>query len=263
MSTYITKRARELGLRKVDARSPLQLEVQPQDIAKADLKNPQSCAFARACKRSKKAKAAHFFRTAAWLEYDNKLVRYMLPTSMQKEIVAFDRNRTMEPGLYQLSAPCKSTRMSEVKKRSAKRPGRHQPGGIRRSSQRPGRGLAPAQSPAGDLARPPGGVPPHGREASGPEHRGGLPPDVAGLVRGLGRSAAFIGLISRGHRRIWDSGCYGACGKYRKRPAPPTPPASRARPGPFAPAQSRSPPPPSSKCPPPSSTLQSRVPGAV
>jgi hypothetical protein len=127
MSTYITRRAKELGLKKVDARKPLVLEVRQSDIAGASKKRPDSCAFARACKRAKAAKAAYFFRTAAWLEHKDRLVRYVLPPSMQKEIVAFDRNKTMEPGLYQLAPPAKSERMSQIKKRSKKRPGRHQP----------------------------------------------------------------------------------------------------------------------------------------
>lgn len=128
MSTYITKKAKEQGLKKVDAKVPLKLEVQPNDIKKATMKDSTSCAFAQACKRSHKVKGAYFFRTAAWLEYPGKLVRYVLPPSMQKEIVAFDRNKTMEPGLYQLSPPTDSRTMAAVKKRSEKRPGRHQPG---------------------------------------------------------------------------------------------------------------------------------------
>lgn len=58
MSTYVTKRAKELGLKKVDASAPLKLEVRPQDIAAAERKNSKDCAFARACKRTQKADAA-------------------------------------------------------------------------------------------------------------------------------------------------------------------------------------------------------------
>lgn len=128
MSTMITKLAKELKLPKVDAKEPLKLEVKPIDIERADLKNPQACAFSRACKRTHPVKKAFFFRSTAWLQYPDKLVRYLLPPSMQKEIVAFDRNRTMEPGLYQLTAPAKSQTMKAIHKRSKKRPGRHQPG---------------------------------------------------------------------------------------------------------------------------------------
>jgi hypothetical protein len=128
MATYITKRAKDLDLPMVDAKEPLQLEVTSRDITTAAQKNSKCCAFARACHRSKNVNAAYFFRSTAWLEFDDKLVRYTLPPSMQKEIVSFDRNRSMEPGLYQLSAPSKSSTLKAAMKRSKKRPGRHQPG---------------------------------------------------------------------------------------------------------------------------------------
>lgn len=128
MSTFITKRAKERGLKKVDAKLPLQLEVKPMDISKAQQKDPSCCAFARACKRSHKVKSAYFFRTTAWLEYDDKIVRYILPPSMRQEIVAFDRARGMVPGRYQMSPPLKSNSMIEVRQRSAARRGRHEPG---------------------------------------------------------------------------------------------------------------------------------------
>lgn len=129
MSTYLTKRAKELGLRKVDARAALKLEVMSNDVKASVQKNSKCCAFARAAKRMPGVKAAYFFRSTAWLEYEDKLVRYTLPPSVQKEIVSFDRSKVMAAGVYQLSKPQKSTRMSEVQKRSAKRPGRHRPAG--------------------------------------------------------------------------------------------------------------------------------------
>jgi len=128
MSTYITKRAKELGLRKVDGKAPLVLDVAACDIRRGSMKDPGNCGFARAAKRQYKCKAAYFFRTAAWLEYPDKMVRYVLPPSMQKEIVAFDRNKTMETGAYQLTPPEGSRKLGAVAKRSAKRPGRHHPG---------------------------------------------------------------------------------------------------------------------------------------
>ncbi len=49
--------------------------------------------------------AAYFFRRTAFLEYDRKMVRYVLPPSTQKEIVAFDRAQVFASGAYQLSPP--------------------------------------------------------------------------------------------------------------------------------------------------------------
>jgi hypothetical protein len=103
MSTYITKRARDLGLKKSDAKKPLLLEVRKVDVTKAVQKNSKCCGFARACKRIPHVRAAYFFRSTAWVEYDDgKIVRYILPPSVQKEIVSFDRSKIMAPGTYQL-----------------------------------------------------------------------------------------------------------------------------------------------------------------
>src|SRR3990167_6395415 len=123
MGTWITKHAEKLGLKKVDARSPLRIEVTKREISTASKKDPSCCAFANATKRQHDIKAAYFFMSTAWVERgDGTLVRYRLPPSMQKEIVAFDRNKTMEPGDYQLVAFGKTSRMSAFKKRpSAKK----------------------------------------------------------------------------------------------------------------------------------------------
>lgn len=117
MSTYITKRAAELGLKKQDARTPMRLMVTARDVTKGRAKDPHACAFARACRRTDDVTAAYIFRSTAWVEYPDKLVRYLLPPSMQKEVVAFDRGKAMEPGEYQLVPPSKSLRMSEIKRR--------------------------------------------------------------------------------------------------------------------------------------------------
>jgi hypothetical protein len=128
MSTFITKRARELGLKKVDATRPLELEVTRNDVRLAVPKNAKCCALARACKRQLECRAAYFFRSTAWLEYEDRVVRYLLPPSVQKEIVAFDRSRSMEPGLYQLTPPGERSSLVAIRTRSTKRPGRHPPG---------------------------------------------------------------------------------------------------------------------------------------
>lgn len=120
MSTYITKRANELGIKVVDAKEPLLLEVKQRDIDKAVPMNSKVCAFARACERSMPVEAAFFFKSVAWLEYKDKIVRYLLPASMQKEIVSFDRSRKMEPGVYQLSAVHKTETLAAKEKKRAR-----------------------------------------------------------------------------------------------------------------------------------------------
>lgn len=101
--TYITKRAEERQLEEVDAQKPLAIEVTARDIKLAKAQNSKECALSRAVKRSMPVKAAYFLRTTAWLEYADKMVRYRLPPSVQKEIVSFDRSKTMSIGEYVLS----------------------------------------------------------------------------------------------------------------------------------------------------------------
>jgi hypothetical protein len=133
MSSYITKRSEELQKPIVNAREPLVLQVKDIDVNMAQERNSKCCAFVRACERQLAIEAAFFFRTTAYLEYEDKLVKYQLPQSVQKEIVSFDRSKIMQPGVYQLSKPFKSTSPAAVKKRDARKPkGRH-----------PGRGDGP------------------------------------------------------------------------------------------------------------------------
>lgn len=121
MSTYITKRADELGVPVVDATEPIIIGVTQGDIDKSVPKDSKVCGFARACERQlKDVRAAYFFKTKAWLEYDDKLVRYKLPQSVQKEIIAFDRSRSMEPGVYKLS-PINRTETMKYKAAQAKK----------------------------------------------------------------------------------------------------------------------------------------------
>lgn len=129
MSSYITKLSKELGLPKVDADRPLMLDVRAVDVGKAKSRDPRRCAFARACKRIYRARQAFFFRTVAWLQFDDRLERYFLPESMQKELVSFDRSGTIASGTYRLSPPVPSQTLEAIQTRSEKRPGRHEPRG--------------------------------------------------------------------------------------------------------------------------------------
>lgn len=121
MTSFIRKRARERGLAIEDAKEPLLLEVKAQDVDTGNKKDPGDCGFARACKRGLNVRNAYFFRSTAYLETRKKLVRYHLPTSMQKEIVSFDRNKTMEPGMYQLKPPAPSQSKDACKTRDTRR----------------------------------------------------------------------------------------------------------------------------------------------
>lgn len=128
MST-IRKLCREKGLTMRDATKPLRLEVAHEDIAQAKLKNHGECAFAVACRRSYDIQAAYFLRSTAYIQAGKQLLRYQLPGSVMREIVAFDRSRAMEPGSYHLKPPARSGTLGAAKARGKKRTGRHVPTG--------------------------------------------------------------------------------------------------------------------------------------
>jgi hypothetical protein len=128
MSTYVSKRARELGIPVQDAKRPLKIRLSSSDIQRGKKKNNKACAFACAATHVPGVTRAYIFRTAAILEYDNKMVRYMLSPAMRREVLAFDRGGTMEPGDYTLKHPTGGHTKEAYEARSKKRPGRHQPG---------------------------------------------------------------------------------------------------------------------------------------
>lgn len=118
MST-LTKYAEAHGLTRVDSRKPLKITVLPKDLKKSIKKDPQNCGFAQACKRENpKAEAVFFFKSSAWVHEGKILKRYVMPGSMQKEIVAFDRGAKFDPGEYQLSAPSPSNTLEANRKRN-------------------------------------------------------------------------------------------------------------------------------------------------
>jgi hypothetical protein len=111
---YVTKRAQEFGIPVIEARVPVHITVTPRDVASAMKKSSKQCPLARASARLPEVQAGHFFRTTAYLEYRDKMVRYSLPTSIQKEIVSFDRARMFAPGAYQLSPTATPTRQARA-----------------------------------------------------------------------------------------------------------------------------------------------------
>lgn len=116
MTTYINKRAKELGLRLVDATQHLEIEVTPGDVRKATKLNARKCAFAIAMRRERaEVVNAYFMRSRAWLEYNDRIVRYMLPPSVEKEIVVFDRGGAPAPGVYRLGPPRASGKLEAAR----------------------------------------------------------------------------------------------------------------------------------------------------
>ena len=101
---YVYKRAEDLGIPVVEAKNRILVTVTDNDVVNAKKANSKHCALARASLRIPGVVAAYFFRSMAFLEYRDRMVRHLLPPSTQKEIVSFDRAQIFASGTYQLSA---------------------------------------------------------------------------------------------------------------------------------------------------------------
>ena len=117
VTTYIKKIAESKGKRIVDAKDGLFLEVTERDIKKARMGDSRACGFVQCIKRQEPCEAAYVFRSVAYIETDEEIVRYELPPSMQKEVVAFDRSKAMVPGEYRLSPPSKTNTLKDIRSR--------------------------------------------------------------------------------------------------------------------------------------------------
>ena len=86
----------------IDAKRPLTVSIAAEDIKGAISLHPNKCAIARALRREGNVEA-FVYRSLAWVD-DGKghLVRYSLPSALQREAHTFDRHGTFEPGKYRL-----------------------------------------------------------------------------------------------------------------------------------------------------------------
>jgi len=86
-----------------EATESVVVEVTAQDNKRGSVKDPQNCAMARACKRAYNLDGVIISLSKAYLIKGDTAIRYTVPTSLSKEVVAFDRNKQFQPGTYQLS----------------------------------------------------------------------------------------------------------------------------------------------------------------
>lgn len=119
---YVYHRAEDLGIPVVDAKARAFVAVTQSDVVNAKKANSKHCALSRGALRLPGVVAAYFFRATAFIEYKDRILRYRLPQSVQKEIVSFDRAQIFDPGVYQLSEiPPMHARTPENAKRNRKR----------------------------------------------------------------------------------------------------------------------------------------------
>jgi hypothetical protein len=96
--------------------------VTDDDVVSSKKANSKHCALARAALRLPKVNAAYFFRSTAFLEYEDKMLRFNLPESVRREIVSFDRAQIFASGVYALAPmPPTMTRKAQNKYDRTKR----------------------------------------------------------------------------------------------------------------------------------------------
>lgn len=102
----------------VDAIEPVFVEVLPEDGRVGRKKDPEHCAFARACMRKHLADGCIIGIAYSYLIKGSTAVRYMTPGTVGREITSFDRHQDFAEGQnYRLSAVSPSMRMGEKRKR--------------------------------------------------------------------------------------------------------------------------------------------------
>jgi hypothetical protein len=95
----------------VDSKKSLTISVTRADCRRASSKSPSQCAMAKAVQHQHDG--AIISTSVAYVIDGNKAVRYKVPSSLSREIVAFDRNAGFAPGQYRLTAPSKMERLGK------------------------------------------------------------------------------------------------------------------------------------------------------
>jgi hypothetical protein len=91
----------------VDATTDTIIEVTNHDAKSSKKRDHNSCAFAVACKHKFTADGVIVSLSKAYIINGKKATRYTIPESVSREIVAFDRDGSFEPGEYKLNKPSK------------------------------------------------------------------------------------------------------------------------------------------------------------
>lgn len=95
----------------VDAKKDIKTEVTKADTKSATVRNHKACAMAVACKRKGNLDGVIMSISTAYLVKGDTATRYMVPPSVSREIVAFDRDAVFELGEYVLKAPGKTNKL--------------------------------------------------------------------------------------------------------------------------------------------------------
>lgn len=88
-----------------DATNGLSIHVAASDNKNALVKSHKACAAAVACKREHHLDGVIISRAIAYTVKGDVATRYVVPGSLSREVVSFDRGGGFEPGEYRLGRP--------------------------------------------------------------------------------------------------------------------------------------------------------------
>lgn len=117
------------GQKVYDANKPLKINISKRDVQLGGVKNPKTCAAARALCRQKDVTEAAVHLSRTYVKRAGKWERYVTPLALRSEIIAFDRGGEFDPGDYTLASPHPHIRLGS--KRKPTRTGTHPQRGSR------------------------------------------------------------------------------------------------------------------------------------
>lgn len=131
MSSQISKIAKAMGLKVIDARQDLTLTVAKGDIKQGTRREPRLCALAQCVARQEKTvNRVYVGRKTAHLFMRNEVLRYIVSKAAAEFLKAFDRGQKVSAGTYRLAKPTGSYTLAAAQERSKARPGCHKPAAI-------------------------------------------------------------------------------------------------------------------------------------
>lgn len=124
--TTVQKYAKDNGLKIVDSKSDMTVEVSSADVRKSKAKEHDACVLAQACKRNNPGfKKVFVFRSVAYALKNKQLLRFATTASTKRAIDIFDPTHQFAPGTYTFTAPRIGHKRGERKKRADNKRGRH------------------------------------------------------------------------------------------------------------------------------------------
>ncbi len=106
------------GMPVIDAKRPVTLHITRADIQHSDPKRPERCAAALAIKRDLHAIEARVHLSRIYIRSNKgNWQRYLTPTALKSEIVAFDRGGQFEPSEFVLKPAHPSQRLGVYRAR--------------------------------------------------------------------------------------------------------------------------------------------------